>query len=768
MAHGICPESFRSLRIGNALDDSLSFMLRVTLPGRNGLHAFRQSPYSSAVFIQPLDYFMTDAPHQTSARRTTPNRLASETSPYLLQHAFNPVNWFPWDSAALELATQLEKPIFLSIGYSACHWCHVMEHESFENDDIARLMNEHFVCIKVDREERPDLDQIYMTAVQMMTGRGGWPMSVFLTPNRQPFFGGTYWPPQSRMGMPGFRDILLSVNDAWKNRRGDVLRSANEMTDEIVRSTTEPLPRSELGLNTLRNAMQQFLRRVDWQHGGFGSAPKFLHSMDLRVLLRCWKRFGDENALNAVRLTLDKMANGGIYDQLGGGFHRYSTDERWLAPHFEKMLYDNALLVPVYLEAFQATGHTEYSRVVRETLDYVLREMTQPQGGFYSTQDADSEGKEGKFFVWTEAEILSLLGPEEGRVFCDAYDVSPGGNWEGHNILNRPNVPAQAGAGHVENMPQEVLSRCRAKLFEARSHRIAPGRDDKVLVNWNGLMIAAMSQAANILNEPRYAEAAQAAAHFIRSTMHDGDGRLLRTFKDGQARIIANLDDYACLIDGLIDLYQATFDPTSVEFAIELAEQMLARFEDSRDGSFFFTAADAESLITRHKDTQDNATPSGSGMAAYALVRLGTLTGRSNLLNKAQQTLETMSGQLMKFAMASGQALMACDFVLGSPNQIVIATGHLNDTRRDAASALQSLHQIFLPNKVVIQLGQQTPQQPHSQWLEDITSGKQHNESAISIFICQPTGCQPPIHGLLAWTKWLESQANFRERSMAK
>ena len=387
-------------------------------------------------------------PHDPStSRRAEPNRLGGETSPYLLQHAFNPVDWYPWGEEALSLARRLEKPIFLSIGYSACHWCHVMEHESFENADIAQRMNELFVCIKVDREERPDLDQIYMTSVQMMTGRGGWPMSMFLTPDLRPFFGGTYWPPVSRMGLPGFRDILKGVADAWTNRRDDVLRSAEELTGELIRATNESLPRSGMNLETLRGAMREFLRRVDWQEGGIGGAPKFPHPMDLRVLLRCWKRFGDQQALDAVRLTLDKMAGGGLYDQLGGGFHRYSTDGHWLAPHFEKMLYDNALLTQTYLEAFQATGNPNDARVVRETLDYVLREMTQPGGGFYSTQDADSEGEEGTFFVWTQDEILELLGPDEGPLFCDAYDVSPHGNWEGHNILNLPNV------GHVFDVP---------------------------------------------------------------------------------------------------------------------------------------------------------------------------------------------------------------------------------------------------------------------------------------------------------------------------
>ncbi len=693
----------------------------------------------------------SDAP-----KRSQPNALGSETSPYLLQHAFNPVDWFPWGDEALSRAKQLNKPIFLSIGYSACHWCHVMEHESFENSDIAALMNELFVCIKVDREERPDLDQIYMTAVQMMTGRGGWPMSVFLIPDLRPFFGGTYWPPTSRMGMPGFRNILNGVADAWKNRRDDVIRSAEELTGEVVRAASESLPRSGLSLATLRGAMGQFLQRVDWQQGGFGGAPKFPHPMDLRVLLRCWRRFGEQEALDAVRLTLDKMANGGIYDQLGGGFHRYSTDAKWLAPHFEKMLYDNALLVPVYLEAFQATGNGDDARVVRETLDYVLREMTQPQGGFYSTQDADSEGEEGKFFVWSEAEVLSLLSPEDGRLFCDAYDVTPRGNWEGHNILNRPNVGhvsnVLAPAGHVENVPHDLLARCRAKLFDARSRRITPARDDKVLVSWNGLMIAAMSQAAAILGEPRYAKAASAAADFILANMRDADGRLLHSFKDGQARFNAYLDDYACLIDGLVDLYQATFEPRWLGIALDLAEQMLSRFDDPR-GGFFYTSIDHERLVARVKDTQDNATPSGNGMAAYALARLGTLTGRTQLLGRGYATLEAMSGQLDKFAMASGQSLLALDFILGPTQEVVFVEPSIPTC--EIREALHEHWQHFWPNHVVALRKSQDSDDNLPISVGDLLVGKSPRQGQLTVFVCERGSCQHPLVGLPAWKEWI-------------
>jgi len=434
-----------------------------------------------------------------------PNRLAQETSPYLLQHRDNPVDWHAWGPEALELAKREERPIFLSIGYSACHWCHVMEHESFENPAIARLMNENFVCIKVDREERPDLDQIYMNAVQLLTGRGGWPMSVFLTPDLKPFYGGTYWPPTSRMGMPGFDQVLLAVADAWKNRREQTVQHAAELINHLSRFAEGPAAAGELSLHLIGAAGDALERSFDHHHGGFGGAPKFPHSMDLQVLLRLWKRHRRPGFLEIVTATLDKMAAGGIYDHLGGGFHRYSVDERWLVPHFEKMLYDNALLTSAYVEGYQATGNAEYARVARETCNYVLREMTDPAGGFYSTEDADSEGEEGKFYVWTPGEIEDVLGKEAGEIFCYVYDVTESGNFEGHNILNLPKtieVCAKIKGRDSEQLRAE-LAASRQKLLAVRSKRVRPGRDDKVLVAWNGLMIDALAKAAGALDEPR-------------------------------------------------------------------------------------------------------------------------------------------------------------------------------------------------------------------------------------------------------------------------
>jgi uncharacterized protein YyaL (SSP411 family) len=680
-----------------------------------------------------------------ASRKT--NRLVHETSPYLRQHARNPVDWYPWGPEALEAAKKLDRPIFLSIGYSACHWCHVMEHESFEDEAIAAVMNAHFICIKVDREERPDLDQIYMNAVQLMTRRGGWPMSVFLTPDLKPFFGGTYWPPQSRMGMPGFHEILLKVHEAWVSRRSELNHSAEELTAAVRQIAAASGERSSLDESLLKRAMQRMVSMADRRHGGFGGAPKFPHSMDLRLLLRCHRRFGDPDALAVSRLTLDKMASGGIYDHLGGGFHRYSTDERWLAPHFEKMLYDNALLVPAYLEAFQTTGEADYARVVRETLDYVLREMTQPAGGFYSTQDADSEGEEGKFFVWSEDEIDKLFGPEDARLFNYCYDVTPDGNWEEKNILNRPKSHAQAAKvlGVDEAKLSELLTRCRQKLFQVRSKRVAPGRDDKVLVSWNGMMISAMAFGAQVLGDERYAKAARDAADFLLRTMRTREGALLHSFKDGQARFNAYLDDYAWLIDGLIDLYQATFEPRYLDDAVALAGKMIALFHDDKDHGFFYTSSDHEALIARNKEAQDGSTPSGNSMAACALLRLSRLCGRSDFEKIAVSTLEFVSSILAQSPTAASQALLALDFLLGPAHEVAIVDG----TRMtESDEVLAALHRRFLPNKIVVRKTAALTDESLPATLTPLLKGKVSRAGNATIYLCDHGTCGLPVVGV--------------------
>jgi hypothetical protein len=685
---------------------------------------------------------------QTQASSTRPpNRLVHETSPYLRQHAQNPVDWYPWGGEALAAARKLDRPIFLSIGYSACHWCHVMEHESFENEAIAAVMNAHFVCIKVDREERPDLDQIYMNAVQLMTRHGGWPMSVFLTPELKPFFGGTYWPPESRMGMPGFRDILLKVHEAWTSRRGELTHSADELTRAVREIAAMSGERTGLDESLLRRAMQRLTSIADRRYGGFGGAPKFPHSMDLRLLLRCWKRFNDADSLAVSRLTLDRMAAGGIYDHLGGGFHRYSTDERWLAPHFEKMLYDNALLVPVYLEAFQATGEPQYARVSRETLDYVLREMTQPEGGFYSTQDADSEGEEGKFFVWSQDEIDRLLGPEDARVFNYCYDVTPEGNWEGKAILNRPKTDAQAakvlGIDQVELA--RVLAQSRQRLFEVREARVHPGRDDKVLVSWNGMMISALAAGAQVLGEERYAKAARDAADFILRALRTDSGGLLHSYKDGQARFNAYLDDYACLVDGLVDLYQATFEARYLDDAVALAGKMIALFHDDASQGFFYTSSDHEELIARNKEAQDGSTPSGNSMAASALLRLGRLCGRLDFEETAVGTLEFLSTVLAQSPTAAGQALLALDFLLGQTREIAIVDGSRPE---ESDEVLRVLHARFLPNKIVVRKTAEMTDETLPAALAPLLEGKVARAGSATIYLCDHGTCGSPVVGV--------------------
>ncbi len=674
------------------------------------------------------------------------NQLGKETSPYLLQHQNNPVDWYPWGIEALERSKREQKPIFLSIGYSACHLCHVMEHESFENADIAAVMNEHFVNIKVDREERPDLDHIYMSAVQLMTGRGGWPMSVFLTPDLQPFYGGTYWPPHPKMGMPGFDQILLAVADAWHNRREHVAEQAGKLTEHITSLGKLQPGEDEPSLKSIEQAGLLLERNFDYHHGGFGGAPKFPHPMDLQLLLRLWKRHKQQSVLDIITKTLDKMAGGGMYDQLGGGFHRYSVDERWLVPHFEKMLYDNALLTAAYVEAYQVTCSEEYARIVRETCDYVLRDLTDHAGGFYSTEDADSEGEEGRFYVWTPAEITAVLGEETAVDFCYVYDVSEPGNFEGQNILNMPKsleVCAKLRQKPFEQLRAEMHT-ARTKLLEAREKRVRPARDDKVLVAWNGLMIDALTRAAGALNEPSYLEAAIKAAEFILREMRTSQGRLLHTWRAGQAKFDAYLDDYAALANALVSLYEATFDERYIDEAAGLVEIMLKHFADNEAGGFFYTADDHEQLIARHKDLQDSSVPSGNALAATVLVRLGKLTGRSEYLAAAEKTFQTAASLIERAPTATGQMLLALDMYLGPTPEIVVL-GNLKNS--DTQTALRELRQKFIPNKVVALRPPQPGAAHQSSTLDALFAGKTPQTNEPTLYVCQNFTCQSPISG---------------------
>ncbi len=626
-----------------------------------------------------------------------PNRLAGETSPYLLQHKDNPVDWFPWGPEALEKAKQEDRPIFLSIGYSACHWCHVMEHESFEDPQTAEVMNALFVSIKVDREERPDLDSIYMQAVQTLTGRGGWPMSVFLTPAGQPFYGGTYYPPDDRHGMPSFTKVLMAVADAYQNKRSDVTDTAGQLTSRLQPAAVQGT--EMLTVDLLQQACQSAKAQFEPAHGGFGSAPKFPQPMTLEFLLRCWARFGDSEALRMATFTMQKMARGGMYDQVGGGFHRYSTDAFWLVPHFEKMLYDNALLSRVYIQAAQATGEPFYRRIAEETFDYVLKEMTHPSGAFYSTQDADSEGHEGKFFVWTPVQTAALLGEEDARVVNHYYGATEAGNFEGRNIFHVPSDASKAAAdlGMPEQAVLAIVERARARLYAAREERVHPGLDDKVLTSWNGLMLRSLAEGAAALGRDDYLQAAVKNAAFLLHTMRR-DGRLLRTYKDGTAKLTAYLEDYAMLAEGLVSLYEATFERRWLDEAVSLADAMVSLYWDPGEGLFYDTASDHESLIVRPRDTFDNAMPSGGSAAAGVLLRLAVLTGESEYNRKAASTLRSVTQQASRYALGFGNWLGALDFYLSTPKEIAIIGPKddplTSDLRRTTFGG-------FVPNKVV-------------------------------------------------------------------
>jgi uncharacterized protein YyaL (SSP411 family) len=683
---------------------------------------------------------------------TTPrNRLAHESSLYLRQHAGNPVDWYPWGPEALQRAKELDRPIFLSIGYSACHWCHVMEHECFEDAAIAGYLNEHFVSIKVDREERPDLDSIYMTALQAMTREGGgWPLSVWLTPELKPFYAGTYFPPDDRYApqRPSFPQLLRAIVDAWQNRRPELEKQSSAVV-EFLRGASDLEPAvGDLSPELLQGALTALRRAFDPVHGGFGQAPKFPHALELRLLLRIWKRFGADDALHMTRLTLDKMAMGGMYDQVGGGFHRYSTDARWLVPHFEKMLYDNALLTSAYVEAWRATGEAAYREVAEETLAYVLREMTSPAGAFYSTQDADSEGEEGKFYVWTLAEIESVLGKDEAELFNYVFGITEDGNFEGRNIPHR--VKTWDQLARMLNLSVEDLRRRVAessgKLYQVRSRRVWPGRDEKILTAWNALMIAAFAQAGAAFDEPRYTGAAQRAADFLLKQMRSPDGRLFRTAAVGSPpKLNAYLEDYAFLIDALMELYQADFAPRWLRAALELADVMVNQFWDAAGGGFFYTGTDHEQLITRSKDTHDGSTPSGNAMAAAALLKLGHVTGRKEFIEKGRRTLQVFRGTMADSPMSMGQMLCALDFFLG-PDRETVVVGRRGDPETERV--LKVVRGGFRPNELVV--FHDPGSGAASVELLPTLEGRAMQADRVTTFLCENQTCGLPLVGVEA------------------
>ncbi|MGI9057526.1 MAG: thioredoxin domain-containing protein [Ktedonobacteraceae bacterium] len=695
----------------------------------------------------------------TDQQHTHTNRLAQETSPYLLQHAHNPVNWYPWGEEALQKAKQENKPILLSVGYSACHWCHVMERESFENEEIAALMNAHFVSIKVDREERPDIDAIYMQAVQALTQSGGWPMTVFLTPDGRPFYGGTYFPPRDRQYgqqfMPGFPRILQSMADAYAKDHKTVEEQANQLADYLRQRSSTPFrtkegnPVGTIPLELLHTASRELANGYDAVHGGFGSAPKFPNTMSLELLLRIHlHRLAGEittpatrSELEIVEQSLQHMAQGGIYDHLGGGFHRYSVDAEWLVPHFEKMLYDNALLSRLYLHAYMVTGNPFYSRVVEETLDYVVREMTAPNGGFYSTQDADSEGEEGKFFTWTSEEIESALLPEDALLFMPYYDVTAQGNFEGKNILHvvqdAETIAAQAEVS-LETL-QDSLKRSRAMLFKVREQRVKPGRDEKILTSWNGLMLRSFAEAARYLSRPDYLEVAERNAAFLLSELRP-NGRLLRTYKDGRAHLNGYLEDYTFLADGLLALYEASFDPRWFIEARRLIDEAITLFADEQNGGFFDTGSDHEALISRPKDIMDNATPAGNSVAIDVLLRLAAFTGDGAYRSRADDYLQPLADIMVQHPQAFGHALGALDFALSAVKEFAL----LGDPRAaDTRALLEVINDRYLPNSV---LACAAPSDSTATQAVPLLADRPLKEDKATAYVCQNFTCLSPVN----------------------
>ena len=664
------------------------------------------------------------------------NRLFLESSPYLLQHAHNPVNWFPWGNEAFALAKELNRPVLLSVGYSTCHWCHVMEEESFEDEEIARYLNESYVAVKVDREERPDVDAIYMAAVQAFSGRGGWPMTVWLTPDRKPFYAATYIPARDgdRGVRTGFLRLLGVMKKAFDDRPDDVARNAQTFTDEITRMLT---PQPGTGLpdkGVLDTAAQFYIRNFDSEEGGMQGAPKFPSSMPVRFLLREHRRTADKKLLDMASLTLDKMARGGIYDQVGGGFHRYSTDANWLVPHFEKMLYDNALLVVAYLEGYQATGREEFATTAREILRYVDRDMTSPDGAFYSATDADSanpegEREEGWFFTWTPAELREVLGEEQARIVESYYAVTEQGNFEGRNILSRPKPRKEP----------ESIAQAREKLYQARQQRPPPLRDEKILTAWNGLMISAHAVATLTLGEPDYAERGARAADFILRNL-SSNGRLLRSYKDGAARHNAYLEDYAFLTAALIDLYEATGTLRWLEEAIRIEQVLAEQYEDREQGGFFLTSNDHETLLAREKPAYDGAEPSGNSVAVLNLLRLYEFTAEERYRQRAERALTAFEPILKKRPAALSELLPALDFYLDTPKEIVIVT---RDGRDQAEPLLARLRQTFVPNRILTVVRQGDELEAHSKTVP-LVARKVARKGQATAYVCERRVCELP------------------------
>ncbi len=698
---------------------------------------------------------------QSTEGKMKMNRLAQEQSPYLLQHKDNPVDWYPWGEEAFAAAEKQDKPIFLSIGYSTCHWCHVMEHESFEDSTVAALMNEYFINIKVDREERPDIDNIYMTVCQMLTGSGGWPLTILMTPEKQPFFAGTYFPKESRFQRMGMMDLLPRLGKMWHEDRNKLLTTAEQVVQHLQNSFS-PSGTEDLSEETLKSAFAQFLKNFDDEYGGFEGRMKFPTAHNLSFLLRYHKRTGDPTALMMVEKTLEAMRKGGIYDHVGFGFHRYATDREWLLPHFEKMLYDQAINAIAYLEAYQVTGKEEYATTAREIFSYVLRDMTSSEGGFFSAEDADSEGEEGKFYVWTEDEVKSILGESDGTLFGEVYNFSKEGNFReestGHsterNIPHLTNSIAKVAQDRAMESSElrGKLEKMRQKLFNTRNKRVHPLKDDKILTDWNGLMIAAFAKGAQVLNDDSYAQAAGNAADFVLENLKGKDGRLLKRYRKGESSLPAHLEDYAFVSWGLLELYEATFDIKYLSESLRLTEIMTDLFWDEANGAFFFTADDGEEQIVRTKELYDGAIPSGNSVAALVLLRLGRITGKSEYENMAAIIGKLFSENVEKSPTAFTQLLSAVDFGIGPSYEIVVVGDRQSE---DTRSMLRRIQESFLPNKVVI-LKPSDSQQKEVVRIAPFTETQVAMNGKTTVYVCQNYACKSPTTEITEMMSFLQ------------
>ena len=678
------------------------------------------------------------------------NRLAKEKSPYLLQHADNPVDWYPWCEEAFEKAKSEDKPVFLSIGYSTCHWCHVMAHESFEDKRVAELMNDAFISVKVDREERPDIDGIYMTVCQMVTGGGGWPLTIIMTPDKKPFFAGTYFPKGKRFGKAGLLEIIPQIRNYWINKREEILKSAEEISSALAR-TTIAKNGNDLTIEIFDKAFSSFKNRFDSKSGGFGHAPKFPTPHNLLFLLRYWKRTGNEEALEMVKKTLTEMRKGGIYDHLGYGFHRYSTDEHWLVPHFEKMLYDQALLILAFTEAYQVTKNELFKRTAEEIIEYVLRDLTSLEGGFFSAEDADSEGEEGKFYLWDENELESILGTDF-HVVKKIFNTDKGGNWVDPMIGGAPGTnifhlqkSLEEISGETGIPPEELrykIENVRKRLFEVREKRIHPYKDDKILTDWNGLMISALSKAAQVFNEKKYSGAAEKAVTFIQNNLFPQNQKLLHRFREGEAGLPAHIDDYAFLIAGLLDLYEAVFNVKYLKSALRLQQMQIDSYWDNENGGFFFTSKDGEKLLIRQKEIYDGAIPSGNSISLLNLLRLGRITGNTELEEKADKLIKAFSVQVSSSPMAFTQFLNGADFALGPTKETVVVG---KDGSPETQKMLNLIREKFIPGKILLFKDIDNPEISE---IAEFTKELNMIDGKTTIYICENYNCKMPATDL--------------------